>query len=449
MNLYQDIFFRGLDTLRGRHTIEKLRFLRQSQNWNLDQIRVWQLTKLNELISQAKQNSPFHRQRLADIQFPLKSLKEITNLPILTRADIKKNQQGICCTNISKHRFVESRTGGSTAEPMYYFWDKQGQDWNRATVYRSAEWASTALGERTIVLSGSRYDNSQAQKLKSKITSFMQRYRSLSVSSLTYETLEQYYKFIQTFHPTSLWGYVSGMSTLADFILKNHPNTDLSFIKAIMTSSEILPKEHREKINRAFGGEKIFDQYGSREIYIAAECNKHNGYHIHSEVVFVEVVDSNGNWCKPGETGRVLLTDLSNHAFPFLRYENGDLASLENDEQCSCGMWLPRIKNIQGRVADVLVLKDRIIIAPTIVTILSDMRGIKAYQLRQDKIDEIELILVPDDNYSSDYEKYIRGAIEEMLGGQATLTITHVNEIKIPESGKRQYIVSSISREHF
>ena len=137
MNLYQDVFFRSLDLLRGRNTIQRLHSLRQSQHWNTEQIAAYQLKRLNALLLQAKNNSPFYQSRLADLKLPLSSLAELCNIPIITKTDIRQNQQRIRCTNIPDNRFVESRTGGSTGEPMFYFWDKQGMDWNRASVYRN------------------------------------------------------------------------------------------------------------------------------------------------------------------------------------------------------------------------------------------------------------------------------------------------------------------------
>ena len=45
MNLYQDVFFKGLDMVRGRRTIERLHFLRRSQYWDPEKMREWQLER--------------------------------------------------------------------------------------------------------------------------------------------------------------------------------------------------------------------------------------------------------------------------------------------------------------------------------------------------------------------------------------------------------------------
>lgn len=449
MNLYQNIFFKATDILRGRKTIKRLKFLRKSQHWDLITIQKWQLSRLNELILQAKHNSDFYKDKLSHITTPLRSLQEIENLPILTKNDIRQHQNDIKCKNIEPSRFVESRTGGSTGEPMFYFWDKRGMDWNRASVYRSAEWANTYLGEKTIQMSGSHFDYTQSQNIKTKLVYFLQRYKDLPAGYLTDEIMEKYYQELVKYRPTSIWGYASAIDIMAKYIDLHHPNTDFYFLKAIMTSSEMLWPKQRKNINRVFGGNKVFDQYGSRELYIAAECSEHDGYHVHSEVILAEVVNADGKRCSDGEMGKIVLTDLTNHAFPFIRYEIGDLGIMNSEEQCNCGMFLPKIKSVQGRIADVITLKDRMLTAPNFATLFSDIRGIEAYQIRQNKVDEIEIVMVPDENYSDEFSNYVKSAVESMVGEQAIVKLKIVKSIEVPESGKRRFIVSNISKDYF
>lgn len=448
MNIYQDLFFRGLDLLRGRRTIERLRFLRQSQFWEPDRLRAWQLERLNALLAQAREHSPYYRRALAGLSLPLSSLDLLAGLPVLTKSVIRERLKDLCCTNIPRSRFVLSRTGGSTAEPTYYYWDKRGQDWNRASVYRSAEWAGVTLGERTAQMSGSHFDYTQAQKLHNRLVYALQRYRDYSVAYMTRELLERYYRDLRRWRPTSIWGYASGVATFAAFVSENHPGVQLDFVRAVITSSETLRPADRSAIEHAFGPGRVHDHYGSREMYIGAECGAHDGYHLHAEVLIVEVVDKNNRPCAPGERGRVLLTDLSNHAFPFIRYDIGDIGVSAAPRPCPCGVRLPKLATVEGRIADLVVLRDRILTPPNFATLFSDLRGIRAYQIRQDAIDCIDVYLVPDADYRPEFEHYVRSAIEQMVAGQARVAIHKVEDIAVPESGKRRYVVSNVAPGH-
>lgn len=447
MNLYQDIFFRSLDVLRGRHTIQRLHFLRQSQQWDRATLRAWQLARLNEVLQQAREHSDYYRRTLHEVRLPLARLEDLEQLSILTKAQIRENLEPLQCRNMPRGRFVMSRTGGSTGEPMYYYWDKRGMDWNRASVYRSAEWAGVALGERTVQMSGSHYDYTQAQKFFNRVLYLLQRYRDYSVAFLTDDLLERYYRGVRHWRPTSIWGYASGIHAFADYIRKRHRDASFDFLRALITSSETLRPEQRAAINQVFGEGKVCDHYGSREMYIGAECRKHSGYHLHAEVLYVEVVDKENNPCRPGEFGRILITDLTNHAFPFIRYEIGDVGVMDGEAPCPCGVTLPRLAKIEGRIADVIVLRDRILTPPNFTTLFSDMRGIKAYQIRQDSLDELKVCLVPEANYTEDVTHYILRAIEHMVGDGVRIRFEKVPEIAVSESGKRRFIISSLSRE--
>jgi phenylacetate-CoA ligase len=444
MNVYQDVLFRALDFVRGRHTIERLRFLRESQSWEAATLRAWQLERLNALLRQARDSSAYYLDRFRDIRLPLTSLDEVSELPVLTKQAIRENFEGLQCRNLPRARFVLSRTGGSTGEPTFYYWDKRGQDWNRASVYRSAEWAGVALGERTVQMSGSHFDHSQAQQLSNRIVYVLQRYRDLPVAVVDEERLERYYHTLVSWRPTSVWGYASGIAAFAGHVEARHPGSDLGFVRAVVTSSETLRPEQRATIERAFGAGRVHDHYGSREMYIAAECGAHRGYHIHAEVVLVEVVGPDNRPLPSGQRGRVLVTDLSNHAFPFIRYDIGDVGVQAEEGPCSCGVTLPRLAAVEGRIADMVVLRDRVLTPPNFTILLSDIRGIRSYQIRQDAIDQLDVYIVPDHDYKDEVATYVRSSIERMVEGQARVTLYQVPEIKVSESGKRRFVISTV-----
>ncbi len=446
MNLYQELFFRALNLPRRRRTIACLHALRRSQYWTPDELARWQLARLNELVLQARGHSPYYRRVLADVALPLRSVDELALLPTLTKQTGRSEYRSIPTRNLPSARFVPSRTGGSTGEPLHFFWDRCGQDWNRASVYLSAEWAGVALGQRTIEMSGSHFDYTCAQSAKARLAARLMRYRLYSVAYLTDELLEEYYRGLIRWRPTSIWGYASGVATFARHIAERHPHADLDFVRAVVTSSETLRPEQRELIEAVFGFGTVHDSYGSREMYMGSECHAHDGYHLHADVVMVEVVDRENRACAPGERGRILLTDLTNHAFPFIRYEVGDMGSLAEPAECACGVRMPKLATVEGRIADMVVLKDRVLTPPNFTVLMSDLRGLGGYQIRQDALDHLEVRLVPGPGYDHAVADYVRRSIERMVDGQARVDICEVTKIDVPESGKRRYIVSSVGQ---
>jgi phenylacetate-CoA ligase len=93
-------------------------------------------------------------------------------------------------------------------------------------------------------------------------------------------------------------------------------------------------------------GARLHRFYGTTEFgVVAASCghSESAALHVHAENFLVEIVDASGQPLPPGHTGRLLVTDLSNYATPYLRHETGDSGRLL-DVACACGRALPLVE---------------------------------------------------------------------------------------------------------
>ena len=92
-------------------------------------------------------------------------------------------------------------------------------------------------------------------------------------------------------------------------------------LSQVSTLSEIVEPALRGDCARVWGA-IVCDVYSCEELgMVAIQCQDHPHYHVQSESVFVEVLNERGEACAPGETGRVVATDLHNFAMPLIRYE--------------------------------------------------------------------------------------------------------------------------------
>ena len=104
-------------------------------------------------------------------------------------------------------------------------------------------------------------------------------------------------------------------------------------------------------MNIAFGV-PVINEYGAAELeIIAMEDNKSN-FLINDSNLFVEIVDDDGRILKEGEEGRIILTSLYNKAMPFIRYEIGDIGSINNLNKSRKKV----ISKLQGRINDNIIL---------------------------------------------------------------------------------------------
>lgn len=447
MSIYQNVFFRGMDRLRGRRTISRLEFLRASQYWERERLIRWQLDRLNDLIEKARRHSRFHAGRLAGVD-RFEELSDIEQIPVLTKAEVRANRDLIKADNVPESRFISTATGGSTGEPLEFFWDKRGRDWNRASVYRSAAWAGAPLGTKAIQVSSAYRTLTARQQVTRKATHYLQRYRSLDLAVVSDEVLDTCLGKICSYQPVSIWASPSSLELLAARADTHHRDIDWGFLRAVIPSGETLRPDQRELIDRVCGVGKVFDHYGSSEFYVGAECPAHDGLHLHSEVLLIEVVDKDNHAVGAGKTGRILVTDLTNEAFPFIRYEIGDLGVLTDGSYCECGVRLPRLQSVAGRISDMVVLEDRVLPALSFTNYFLKV-GIDAFQVRQQSGHPLKIIVVPGEGFTEQTLARVMHGLGDLVGEATRLELVRSDSIEVPPSGKRRFVISDAGRDYY
>ena len=92
----------------------------------------------------------------------------------------------------------------------------------------------------------------------------------------------------------------------------------------VVTVAETLTAANVESLRRIFGC-PVVNYYSSWEVpQIAQTCpDNPDMLHVNGERVILRVVRKDGSDAPPGEAGRVVLTDLANHAMPFINYLTG------------------------------------------------------------------------------------------------------------------------------
>jgi phenylacetate-CoA ligase len=144
------------------------------------------------------------------------------------------------------------------------------------------------------------------------------------------------------------------------------------------------------------------------------------------------VIDENGQACKPGESGRVVVTTLNNFAKPLIRYVIGDYA--EVGPACSCGRGLPVINSIKGRIRSMFVRPDGQAFWPVMPNpgkeFVAKMPAVRRYQYVQKSPEWIEIrIAVEDAPYPADVEAAIIKAMQKEYGYPFHITFAYMKEI--------------------
>ncbi len=122
----------------------------------------------------------------------------------------------------------------------------------------------------------------------------------------------------------------------------------------------------------------IASTYASTEMQTCfCECVYGAGGHVHPELMYAEVVDSQGRPVAPGEAGEVVVTPLGVEGLPLVRYRTGDVARLF-DGPCPCGWNTPRLGPIEGRLAHRLKYRGTTLYPEMIFHVLQEVPQVEA-----------------------------------------------------------------------
>ena len=197
----------------------------------------------------------------------------------------------------------------------------------------------------------------------------------------------------------------------------------------------------KEEIENVFNCE-IFDNYSNPESGCSAyECKSHKGLHLGDEWAITEILDTSFEPVKKGNVGELVATNLYNYEQPFIRYRTEDLASLSK-EQCDCGINLPLLQSLQGRISDNLKFSNGVTIpGPMVVHIFRLFDQVSNYQLVQKNDKSVEINIVKSNSFKTSHENDLKSIMEHHCGSGVEVNMNFVDTIERTKGGKKQVII--------
>lgn len=324
-------------------------------------------------------------------------------------------------------------TSGSTGTPFSMIQDPGKITANTADAIFLSSLAGYRIGDR-IAFIRVWVDNVK----KSKLQLFAENSIMMESSSLSDESIAGMLKTIRDEKVSVLTGYSSALGEISRYIERNAVDLSDFSVRAILPISETMPDPVRKRLSEQFEC-PVRSYYSNEENGIMGiQHEKDNGYYINSESYYYEILKFDSDEpAEDGEIGRIVITDLTNRAFPVIRYDNGDSARAEKVRRN--GRFRLTLKELCGRRSDMLYDTRGNAVTPYIVTNnLWDVKGVRQYRFLQTGEKEYELHLNGDRSVM-DVEDMI-GRIRPALGEDARIRPVFVDEIPVLASGKRKYI---------
>jgi len=436
----------------GRTSIFKFGHVLQKTQWfPRQEIERLQTRNLRALLRHAYETVPYYRRVFRERGLSpgeIRSVDDLVKLPILTKADIRKNFGDMVSRGFPGSSLILGRSGG-TGDQIKFYTTKEDLSWVVAAEYRAYSWAGYTLGDRCFMIWGSPIDLAKYSSMLRRFTSALKRILVVNTYVVSDEVLSKLAYQLKKFSPEIIRGYASSVYMLAKYLLEN--GVDYVRPRAVITSAETLLDYMRKTIEEAFAC-PVFDFYGSREIgSLAAECEEHSGYHISAENVVMEFVRE-GEHVAAGESGVILVTNLRNFGMPFIRYDMGDVGSPSN-EVCDCGRGLPLMSSIEGRISQFMAVYDkrlgRVIpvstAGPGVFSIALMHIPLERYRIIQESLERVVVKAVKGEGYSQRHTDFLLEHVRKYLGDNITIEVEFVDSLPPLPSGKRSVFISKIN----
>ncbi len=203
-------------------------------------------------------------------------------------------------------------------------------------------------------------------------------------------------------------------------------------LKAGVFGAEPWSEEMRADLEKKLGI-KAMDIYGLSEIMgpaVSCDCIERKGMHIQEDHFLVEIIDpETGKQLPDGEKGEVVFTTLTKEGFPLIRYRTRDISYIDRSP-CACGRTTARMKKLQGRTDDMLIVRGVNVFPSQIESVLLDMGETSPHYLiyvdRKDNHDTMEVQVEMTEKFFSDSVRNIEqleNKIKEKLASVLNLSV--------------------------
>ena len=406
-----------------------------------------QQSRLREILVHAYENTGYYRSLFDSTGLDVNAddfISRFLELPLLTKKIVKDNYDALTAKNIPQDDVSKASTGGSTGVPMYFLRDRECLYLRRGQELYFDSWMGYKLGKKTgYFVSGSHFDG-RISRLKFKIRNALtDRVISFDPHDITEEYMHSFLADFNHYKPEMIKCFPNALTPFVHYV-KSH-DLEVASVKAISCTGETLYKQQKKMFEETFNAE-VFEKVGTRESGVfACECRQHNGLHIFTEGVYLELIKPDGSPAREGEMGKVVITDLFNKAMPLIRYEIGDMAVSDGDNICECGSSLPLLRSYLGRTRDIIIDSDGNprpgYLFVEIIKNLNLNAQIQVYQPEKGSV-LIRIVRKSSDDINTDI---LLSQFEEILGDKITVSIEYVDEIPRDPSGKYSYVKSDVS----
>ena len=422
--------FWGRDFLTGsnvrKHFVDIKNIMENDTNPSTSKLRE---DYLFNILRYATENVEFYKK--------YKEFKLIKSFPVINKNIIRNHYEEFQSPEFLNAAVVSMHTSGSTGTPFVVRQDKNKR--NRAYAEMIYFWgkAGYQVGMKYLFL---RVWSSLNRK--SRLTAWARNLVMVDIGREGEENLENIRNLLESDRKIRMIiAYGSTLETLANYFTRRDTFESYSNIKTIIGIGMAFPDYAQKKLKEVFNCNTVSLYSNQENGLMAAECIEHNEFHVNRASYYIELLKIDAD--EPvgiGEKGRIVVTDLFNHAMPLIRYDTGDIGVWKKESEC--GWHTQTLSSVQGRMNDLLFdTKGEKRSSGAIIINMWPFDKLLQYQFIQEGAKHYKFKLNGAKGHYDD-ATFVK-IVKDALGEDAEVVIEHVNEIPVLESGKRKNIVNN------
>ena len=410
-----------------------------------EELRKYQENRLRKVLRAAQEGSPYYKQLFERYSFDVEAphlIERLKELPILTKDEVKTHVEEILSCKISRKQLIPRHTSGTTGSGMHFCETPETEQERWATWWRYRSWHGINPDTWCAYFGGRSIVPLRQQKPPYWRKNIPGRQLLFSAYHLSRQTAPAYVKALKESDATWVHGYPSVLALLAGFILEDNLDPGQAVRHVTIGAESLLPQQ-RQVIEQAFGV-KVRQHYGLAEpVANISEC-EYGNLHVDEDFSIVEFLPiGDGQY-------RIIGTSLINPAFLFLRYDTGDIATLQvehpdevGEGTCPCGRLGRLVEVIDGRKEDYVILPNGAIVG-RLDHIFKDLVNIREGQIYQKQQGRIELRIVKGQSYTDKDEQELLKETRKRVGDDMEIVVRYVDAIERTRAGKLRFVVSEL-----
>ncbi len=389
-----------------------------------------QLLQLRRIARHAFKHTAYYNEswRKADVTpNDIRSLADLSRLPLLTKADVMANPGAFCANNYTGLCHFKT----ATSETRFEF------DARSVAIAKvKSLLALSSYFKRSGLRSGIRaLAMVNGQEIGASMVPPGPVIEHMKILSYA-RNREQCFSEMDAFQPHAIFAYPSFLSDYARHIQQGGEQAG---VRLVVACGEIVDNKAIDEWRNTFGAEVVC-QYGATESLcrIATSCPEMR-LHVDASLFALESVAI-------GKAMHLILTSLFNYRMPLIRYDIGDLGEvIESD--CPCGARSPVIVAAQGRLSESLCLPDgRLVPAAELLDVMRPIPGLIEWQVVQEGNRSVRFDLVCGEA-GCDMRSLVASRVRE---GIARINVTGmdvkvqpVQRIEPEPNGKKRLVVQN------